>query len=374
MRWARSGPMRPDGVNDVPVNDVPILVCDSGKRLRAPGAKPGRVGRCPSCGGTMRVPESVSPRPVAARPEPAEEEAPEWPTTPRAVPPGKKRRKKRDRPGSETAIWDGFVKAPKQLETTIQESLLYPFWGAQGVVFLVVFPPILWVVSIVNITVVLALLGAGGSQTVSWARLLLGLPFYTLPAAVLGYVLLYLGRVLASTAAGDIHPPRWPEFEFSSILFGLGRWLWAGFVGGVVGGIPAMFYWIRCGDIDLFDSIILTELLAVGSIYALMALLAAILHEDLLAANPFTVLGAIRRVGWSYAQPCLLCGFAILPAATILVASFKVENPAASAFLFWVFWVLALYEAMVVFRVLGLFYHRHAQVLGWFRGRTRWGV
>ena len=105
-----------------------------------------------------------------------------------------------------------------------------------------------------------------------------------------------------------------------------------------------------------------------------MALLAAILHEDLLAANPFTVIGAIRRVGWSYAQPCLLSGFAFLPVATLLVASFKVGNPAASAFLFWLFWVLTLYEAMVVFRILGLFYHRHARVLGWFRGRTRWGV
>src|SRR4030088_328686 len=42
------------------VNDVPVLVCACGKRLRAPGAKPGRVGRCPSCGGTMRVPEVLA--------------------------------------------------------------------------------------------------------------------------------------------------------------------------------------------------------------------------------------------------------------------------------------------------------------------------
>ena len=187
-------------------------------------------------------------------------------------------------------------------------------------------------------------------------------------------MLLYFGRVLASTAVGEIHPPRWPDFEVSSILFGLGRWLWAGFVGGVVGGIPAMIYWIRCGDIDLFDAIILSELLAVGAIYALMALLAAILHEDLLAANPFTVVRAIFRVGWSYAQPCLLAGFAFLPPCTVVVAAFKIGAPAVSAFLFWLFWLMVLYESMVLFRVLGLFYHRHARVLGWFRGRTRWGV
>ena len=32
------------------------------------------------------------------------------------------------------------------------------------------------------------------------------------------------------------------------------------------------------------------------------------------------------------------------------------------------------YEAMVVLRVLGLFYHKRARQLGWFRGRTGWGV
>src|SRR5204863_9290224 len=42
---------------------VPILVCDCGMRMRAPGAVPGRVGRCPQCGGRLRVPdEFASPK------------------------------------------------------------------------------------------------------------------------------------------------------------------------------------------------------------------------------------------------------------------------------------------------------------------------
>jgi hypothetical protein len=289
-----------------------------------------------------------------------------------AAPARKKRRKKRAPAGPETAIWDGFVKAPKQLETTIQESLLYPLWGAQGVVLLVLFPPILWILSVPALSFVAGM--SGGFPSLILPRLLLFLVFGGILAPVLGYVLLYLAKVLASTAVGEIHPPRWPDWEFSNIMFGMGRWFWAALTGGVVGGIPAIAYWIYCGDIDLFDSIILAELLAVGAVYALMALLAAILQEDLLAANPFAVLGAIRRVGWSYAQPCLLTGFAFLPVLTVLTASFKIENPAGAAFLFWLFWVLVLYEAMVVFRLLGLFYHRHARVLGWFRDRTRWGV
>ena len=42
---------------------------------------------------------------------------------------------------------------------------------------------------------------------------------------------------------------------------------------------------------------------------------------------------------------------------TIRRAAFAVNKPALSAFLFWVFSVVLLYEAMVVLRVLGLFYH-----------------
>ena len=38
--------------------DVPILVCGCGMRIKAPGARPGRVGRCPACGGRLEVPET----------------------------------------------------------------------------------------------------------------------------------------------------------------------------------------------------------------------------------------------------------------------------------------------------------------------------
>lgn len=129
-----------------------------------------------------------------------------------------------------------------------------------------------------------------------------------------------------------------------------------------------------CGDIDLLDRIIFAELIALGACYALMALLASILHEDALGANPITVIRAIRRVGWAYGRPCLICGAALMLAGTALVAVFEVTNPALAALAYWLFWVFLVYEAIVVLRVLGLFYHRHARVLGWFPERPRWGV
>ena len=35
---------------------VIILTCRCGQRVKAPGARPGRTGRCPACGGVLEVP------------------------------------------------------------------------------------------------------------------------------------------------------------------------------------------------------------------------------------------------------------------------------------------------------------------------------
>ena len=49
--------------------NVSILVCGCGLKVRAPGATPGRVGRCPKCGGELRVPDvpPVDDKPIRAR-------------------------------------------------------------------------------------------------------------------------------------------------------------------------------------------------------------------------------------------------------------------------------------------------------------------
>jgi len=336
------------------LSDVPILICACGKRLRAPGAAPGRVGRCPACGGTLRVPRDPPP------------------TERVAAPAGRKKTTKRAASRHETAIWDGLVGAPSRPEMGIGGSLLYPLWGATGVASLVILPPLLWVTSLPLLATVQAFWS--GQSVAGLGLSFLGAPGLLGFTGVFGYTLLYLGRVAASSAVGEIHPPRWPDWELSGLMFGLGRWAWAGLVGVALGGVPATAYWVYCGDVDLFDALILGELLAVGAVYALMALLASILHEDALAANPFTVAAAIWRSGWGYFPPCLLAGFAALAAGTVMVAAFEIGNPYVGVFLLWVFWVVGLYEAMVVLRVLGLFYHKRARVLGWFRGRTGWGV
>lgn len=337
---------------------VPILVCDCGRRLRAPGAVPGRVGRCPSCGGILRVPADPPDEPP---PSPSPEPAP-------AI-----KKKRKLQPVAQTAIWDGLIAAPSRPEETLGASLGYPLWGATGVASLVIFPPLLCITSFPVLSAINAM-SVGNGNIVSLMGLLIFLPASLGLFPVMGFMLLFLGRVLASSALAEVHHPRWPDWELSAMGFGLTRWLWAGLVGGVVGGGPALVYWLRCGNIDPIDVIILAELLAVGAAYALMALLASILHEDLLGANPVTVLLAIWRLGWSYATPCLVAGAAAWACITLLAIALEITNGPLGALAGYAFWLATLYASLVVLRVLGLYYARNARKLGWFRGRTGWNV
>jgi hypothetical protein len=112
-----------------------------------------------------------------------------------------------------------------------------------------------------------------------------------------------------------------------------------------------------------------------GAGYALMALAAALLHDSVLMANPFTVISAIVQVGWDFVQPCLAAGLALMLAAGAVYAIFFMIPTLGVAFVaLWGFWVFVMYEAMVVIRMMGLTYHAHAEELVWFHGRPKWGT
>ena len=357
-----------------------ILVCGCGMRLKAAGAYPGRLGKCPACGAPLRVPDLAPPPPP---PPPAQ--AHDATQSDRAEPnpsagrsstfvayPGRLGAASSRRDVGSRGDWNGLLTVPARPETHLCESLLYPFWGVTGLALLVFLPPALWITSLPAFGMLALTSNLPGQVQLAGVLGLLPVTFGF--ALVAGFVLLVLGRVLATSALGEVHHPRWPEWDLGDMLRGLGRWLWAGLIGGGVGGLPMVAYWMYCGDIDLLDRIIFAELFAVGACYALMALLASILHDDALGANPITVIRAIRRVGWGYWRPCLVCGAALMLAGTALTTVFEISNPALAALAYWLFWIFILYEAIVVLRVLGLFYHRHARVLGWFRERPRWGV
>jgi hypothetical protein len=254
--------------------------------------------------------------------------------------------------------------------------LAYPWIDGPGVGLMLFLPPVLLFLTlpIFDMIAILEPLSRG-----DWALGLLALPIF-LPlvltfSLVFGYSLLVFGQMFVASALGEPDHPSWPEWDPQEISEGLGRWIWAAVFGVVLGGFPTVAYWIYCGDIDWFDRTIFAELVMLGAGYTLMALAASLLHDNLLAANPFTVLSAIGQVGWDYVLPSLVGGMAVLVAAGALWSVlFLIPSLKLAVLGLWGFWVLVLYESMVVLRMVGLTYHAHAEELVWFQVRPKWGT
>ena len=107
-----------------------------------------------------------------------------------------------------------------------------------------------------------------GNTPLGLLSLVFFLPQFLVLLVVGGYTLLFLGQVLVTSSLGELAQPRSPAWSLSEIVEGLQRWSWALLIGGVVGGFPAVVYWIQCGDLDWLDWIVLVDLIIPG--YGLM--------------------------------------------------------------------------------------------------------
>ena len=261
-----------------------------------------------------------------------------------------------------------------RVSPSLTECLVYPLVDGPGLGLLILLPPVLWFLSlpIFDIIAQMQPLTKG-----NWALGLLIVPVL-IPvlfsfAMTFGYALLFLGHVLVSSALGEIDHPRWPEWHPADISEGICRWFWAGLFGVLLGGIQVVFYWLLCVAIDWFDWVVFAELIMLGAGYAQMALAAALLHENIIAANPITVVSSILRLGVVYLRPCLFASITLVFAGLGVWGLFyKMPSMWMEALALWGYWVLTLYGAMVTLRMMGLTYHAHALDLSWFRRRPRW--
>ena len=270
--------------------------------------------------------------------------------------------------------WNAVKWRHPRVSPTLRECLAYPLSDGPGLGLMVFLPPMLWVLSLPVFDVISFL------QPMTKGDWALGMLIVPIMAPMLfsfamtfGYALLFLGHMLVSSALGENDHPRWPEWQPNEIAEGVGRWFWAGLFGGALGGIPLVYYRLHCGEIDWFDLVVFFNLILLAVGYAQMALAASLLHDNIIAANPFTVFMAIFRIGWDYLRPCLVAAFLLVGtgmAAWGLI--YQMPTMWIEGLAIWLFWVLLFYGAMVVVRMMGLIYHAHALDLHWFRRRPRW--
>ncbi len=256
---------------------------------------------------------------------------------------------------------------------TLGECLLYPILDGPAVGLMVAFPPFLTVLGIPVLDFAVHFTEKDALNPINLLLIPFTLPLVFFFSFLLGWFFLFLGRVLAASALGEEDHPRWPNWDNHEISEGLGRWIWAGIWGLGLGGFPAAIYWINCGDVDFVDWLIFIDLAILGACYAQLALVAALLHESILAANPFSVVAGIGRIGWDYVAPSVTT-LTIL--ALNLGAWYSVLklSPSMGIGLLgsWACWTFSMYSLTAIFRVLGVMYDAHASDLGWFRHITSW--
>ncbi|APW62331.1 hypothetical protein [Paludisphaera borealis] len=373
---------------------VTVLVCRCGKRISAHGATPGRVGKCPACGAVLQIPHGSAstpePEPTVPRsadaPTPSSAsplvyhvmDAPVTRTPDRGVPPDNqsrsadvKRRKNKKPVGLIERLeeWEGLVRRPEPSESGFWNGLLYPFWDANGLAFLVIFPIMWWLIALPTFEYLSAVVGgetgAIGPPVKFLIPSLMGL------IIVSGYTLAYLNQVFLSSATGDVRHPRWPDLDLWELVRTVIRWAWVLLAGFLVGGVPAWMLLSSCEEPQTLDWIAFGAMLAAGAFYAQVSFVALLLFDDLLAANPVTVGLAVWRTGLSFLRPFAFTVVAATLVGGFLVMILHISNPFLAIGSWLIFWGVAFYAALTAMHLLGLEYHRNARALDWFRGSGR---
>ena len=363
---------------------VSILVCGCGMKIRAPGATPGRVGRCPSCGGELRVPDFLPPdEPIRSRD--ADDASPVAGYGLNADKEKVLRTKKRRRIASDiTPPRTGFVERKTNLpmaggilpvlnkpESSVFASVLYPLRSADSLAVLASLTIILWLFTILVPEYCLSLMGDADDMGVPTVGKLIALisilpVAFLLPFAII-YWLQYLGRVVVSSGMGETIPPRTPDRNFDGFFNGLSPWLIWLFLGVAVGMLPAAL--VRQvssseGSGSLLPALGLAFLCLP---YILMALLMTFLHDDPLAAKPLAVATALFQLGGSFLLCSMFVGLLIAAGAGAFVLAYLLRSGHFVAYLLATIlcWSIVIWISIVVMRVLGNHYHRHRQTLKW---------
>ena len=262
-----------------------------------------------------------------------------------------------------------------RVDPTLWECLAYPLSDGPGLGLLVFFPPIFWLFSLPIFDVIAVLQPLKADWRLGLMVVPVMIPVIFSFAMTFGYAIVFLGHVLVSSSLGENDHPSWPEWHPADIAEGIFRWIWAAIAGLLIGAVPLVLYWYYCGEIDVFDCVVFSTLIMLAAGFAQMALAAAMLHENIVAANPITVVAAVVRIGWAYLWPCFMAGIALaFTVFGVFLLLYKMPMMWMEALALWGYWVLVLYLGMVSIRMMGLTYHAHAPDLAWFRRRPRWAT
>ncbi len=180
---------------------------------------------------------------------------------------------------------------------------------------------------------------------------------------VLGHTFHYFNAILEMACHGKVRHE--PGIGCSSIgaLVSCGHWLSCFLAGPALLFVAAGAYWLNFGDLTIIDWSIVVELCLAGVGWWLIALLLTNLDESLRVASPVQVVATALTMPWEF------LGITILAATVFLghlaVAGYSIGQlhvtPLTAFPLLWVCWSSGFYLTAFTFRRLGLTFYRAQQ-------------
>jgi hypothetical protein len=382
------------------------VVCDCGKRLKAPDWMAGRRTQCPSCWVPVEIPKRrwinlggrsrKDRRRDAKNADRPQELAEDARNPPPSAPPvrvskvdafaderSQARLPKRPsaRPTRSTfvpsrGVGDGddyrpdsimlrsqprWVKLlPNRGEHQWYHSLLYPF-GKLPVFFRL---GLLLAILTTNTLVLWLSLDSQGSAQ--------GIVTFCLVACIcgilftLGHTFHYFNAILEMASRGKTRHEPGIGCSALGALVSCGHWLGCFVMGPALLFAGAFGYWLYCGDLTVIDWMILVELCYAGVGWWLLALLLTNLDDTLRVATPGMIIRTARAMRWETAGLTAMAAIVFL--GHFFFAAYAISQlhvtPLSSFPLLWVCWCSGLYLTAFIFRRLGLTYHRAQQALG----------
>ncbi|MFO0890780.1 MAG: hypothetical protein U0790_16745 [Isosphaeraceae bacterium] len=275
---------------------------------------------------------------------------------------------------------DGLIAPLEHPEVGFFAQLLYPLRSAESMAVVGFMACVLWGFTILVPEYCLGVWGDAntlGTPSMGMLVILISvIPPSLLFPLFLAYLLQYLGRVLVSSAQGDPVPPRTPDRNFDGLTAGLSPWLVWLVLGLSISVVPAACTLTR-SDLTPAEWLLWGLVsIGLGIPYAAIALMLSFLHDHPLAATPWGVVGAAVRLGVSFLPTLFRVAVPLALAGGFAALVFALREPA-----FWgyilaalLLWVVLLWAAMVIVRILGLHYFRHHESLRWHPRQSRWGV
>jgi membrane protein implicated in regulation of membrane protease activity len=381
------------------------VLCDCGKRLKAPDWMAGRSTQCPACWAPVTVPKprwfgifgassrskrrrkraesrDRNSRPVEAAPR-ADFSPPAGSASAAAPPPASgnsivlpqrrsaavpTNRKTTFVPSRQVTDGDDYRPNSVMLRSQPRWVKLLPDSRKQRWYSSLVFPfsqlPVFIRLGLLQAVLTTAALifwlslerdNPAREQMILWMIACLGCVFF-----VMGHTFHYFNAILEMASHGQTKHEPGIGCTALGALVSCGHWLSCFVAGPALLFAAAVGYWLYCGDLTVVDWSILAELCFAGVAWWLIALLLTNIDDTLRVASPVQVLRT------AFSMPGEGAALTILAAAILLAHFFAAAyaigqlhvTPLTAFPLLWACWSSGFYLTAYVFRRLGLTYYR----------------